>query len=52
MLSFEKAFIDAIENAQTDITKLQILLGPKSGTYSDPVGKTLASRYDRGGWSS
>ena len=25
--SFEKAFIDAIENVQTDITKLQILLG-------------------------
>ena len=24
---FEKAFIDAIENVQTDITKLQILLG-------------------------
>ena len=25
--SFEKVFIDAIENVQTDITKLQILLG-------------------------
>ena len=37
--SFEKVFIDTIENVQTDITKLQILLGALVRDVLRPSGE-------------